>query len=60
MISPALLLQPFLVETPCNFESFGVNGDGDISIASLYRGLSHRQDRAAAVTPYRMHLEIAL
>ena len=54
----SLMLQAFLVESPCNPESFSVIGDGDVLVATFYCSLARRRNRAAAVTPYGVHLEI--
>ena len=55
-----LLLQLRLVDSSGNLQSLGVIGNGDVFVVSLGGGVGHLSNRARAVAPQRMHLQVAL
>ena len=56
----SLLLQPLFVEPTGDLQTFGVIGDGDEFVASLNGGSGHFRDRAAAVAPLGVHLQVTV
>jgi hypothetical protein len=55
----ALEQKLFFINAASNFESFCMVRDGDILVSPLSRALGHLLDRAGAIAPIRMHLQIA-
>ena len=56
----SLFAQLFFVDAACDFQPLGMIGDRDVLVAPFIGGFSHFHDGSGAVTPLRVHLQIAL